>query len=594
MPVPLTFLRQRTALCLSLWLLVTSAGAQDRRNIETGQEIPAEGYADMPLVVTLSDGSWLCTLTTGPGEEGAPGQSIIATRSTDLGMSWSEPVHIAPRNATHGSENSWVVPLHVAGQGSPELGRVYAFYITNGDHITNVPGRDDLVEPRVDMLGWYVYRFSDDAGATWSNAFRIDIPVTWADRRNTFAGKVQMLWGVDEPVISEDRTLIAFTKIRRYLVGSTEGWLLASPNLATESDPAMHEWQLLPMGNEGPQSAWRGLRSETHFRATQSEHDLTALNEPNHFILTNRTDTGEISISRSTDAGDTWSEPEPMRYADGRPIRNPRANAKVWKAGDSRYLLWFHNHGGTTFMDRNPGWIAGGLERDGHILWSQPEIALYHTDPNVRISYPDLIEEGDRYWLTETDKDTARVHEIDRTLLEGLWAQLDEQAIPPLDVLTTPAVIDLSAGEGFSIALTLSSETLKSKQELVRVSDGESGLVLRVGEGPTLVVDVHAQGQSFTWSSDFIETAEYETHHAVVTFDGGPAIVTMIVDGKLHDGAGTRQFGWGRFPPEFPPITIGPSESDDIKVYARALRTSEAVEIYGAFRASLPKTSRTR
>ena len=577
-----------------LILLAATARAQDPRDIETGSEIPAEGYADMPLVVTLSDGSWLCTLTTGPGEEGAPGQYVIATRSTDHGKTWSQPVQISPRILRHGYESSWVVPLHVPEQGSDEFGRVYASYVTNGDHITQVPGLEGRDDDRVDMLGWYVYRYSDDAGQSWSNERRIEIPETEVDLHNTFDGRVQMLWGVDEPIVTDLHTLIAFTKIREHLVTGTEGWLLACDNLTTEPDPAKHEWRLLPMGNAGEPETWKGLRSETHFRTTQAEHDLTALNEPGQFIIINRTDTGLISISRSSDNTNSWSEPEPMVYADGSSIRNPRANAKIWKTANGRYLLWFHNHGGTRFEDRNPGWLAGGIEHDGDILWSQPEIALYHNDPDVRISYPDLIEQGDRYWLTETEKDTARVHELDASLIEGLWAQLDNKANPPTDTISANTEIDFSKNEGFSIALAFSNYDLATLSTLASAGDDETGWTIRAVRGPTLEIELRSQGQTYIWQSDRVASVAGKSHHAVITFDPGPAIVTMTINGKLHDGDGKRQFGWGRFTRDFPPFALNPSGSDDIKVFARALRTSEAVELYEAFREGLPSTSHTR
>lgn len=584
----------RSFIALLLGLLCAACGAQDWRNIETGLEIPAEGYADMPLVVTLNDGSWLCTLTTGPGREGAPGQYAISVRSTDQGQTWSEPVPISPRITKHGSESSWVVPLHVPHQGSEKFGRVYAFYVTNGDNITEVPGLEERDNDRVDMLGWYVSRFSDDAGETWSAQTRIDIPKTDADLNNTFGGKVQMFWGVDEPITTHERTLIALTKIRTHLVTDTEGWLLACDNLTAETDPAKHEWRLLPMGNDGDPQTWKGLRSETNFRTTQAEHDLTALNKPGHFILINRTDTGVLSISRSTDDGSTWSEPEPMTYPDGSAIRNPRANAKVWKTKHGRYLLWFHNHGGTRFEDRNPGWLAGGIEHDGQIKWSQPEIALYHNDPSVRISYPDLIEDSGRYWITETEKETARVHEIDSSLIEGLWAQLDDQHTPPTDKLTEPASIDLGAGQGFSIALAFSNYDLATLSELASSGDERDGWTIRAVRGPSIEIELRSEGQTYTWQSDRVPSVAGKTHHAVITFDSGPAIVTMTINGKVHDGAGKRQFGWGRFPRKFPPISLMPSQNDDIQIFARALRTSEAVELYEACRASLPSTSRTR
>jgi hypothetical protein len=76
----------------------------------------------------------------------------------------------------------------------------------------------------------------------------------------------------------------------------------------------------------------------------------------------------------------------------------------------------------------------------------------------------------------------------------------------------------------------------------------------------------------------------------VVTVDGGPKIITFIVDGILCDGGDERQFGWGRFSPTFrsangaEQAAIGrPVRA--LRVYTRALTTSEAV---GNHRAGMP------
>lgn len=588
------------SLCLIalLSLLCSASGAQDWRNIETGLEIPAEGYADMPLVVTLNDGSWLCTLTTGPGREGAPGQYVISARSTDQGQTWSEPVPISPRITKHGSESSWVVPLHVPKQGSDKFGRVYVFYVTNGDNITEVPGLEDRDNDRVDMLGWYVSRFSDDGGETWSAQTRIDIPKTEADLNNTFDGKVQMFWGVDKPVLDGDRVLLSFSKIGTYLIADTEGWVLKCTNLISESDPAKHHWRLLSMGRTGPPETWKGLRSES-FGDSQQEHDITVLQEPGRLVIYNRTNDGVVSVSRSSDHGKTWSEPEPARFADGSPFRNPLANVRIWRCENGKYLIWFHHNRGNSegmlrYEHRNPGWLSGGIEDEGQIRWSQPEVALYHNDPSVRISYPDLIEDSGRYWITETEKETARVHEIDASLIEGLWAQLDDQHTPPTDKLTERASIDLGAGQGFSIALAFPNYDLATLSVLASAGDERDGWTIRAVRGPSIEIELRSEGQTYTWQSDRVPSVAGKTHHAVITFDSGPAIVTMTINGKVHDGAGKRQFGWGRFPRKFPPISLMPSQNDDIQIFARALRTSEAVELYEACRASLPSTSRTR
>ena len=60
------------------------------------------------------------------------------------------------------------------------------------------------------------------------------------------------------------------------------------------------------------------------------------------------------------------------------------------------------------YRNRNPGWISGGIEKDGAIHWSQPEVLLYDDDPTVRMSYPDFIESDGRYFITETQKTVAQ------------------------------------------------------------------------------------------------------------------------------------------------------------------------------------------
>jgi hypothetical protein len=69
--------------------------------------------------------------------------------------------------------------------------------------------------------------------------------------------------------------------------------------------------------------------------------------------------------------------------------------------------------------------------------------------------------------------------------------------------------------------------------------------------------------------------------------DGGPKIITFMVDGVLCDGGTERQFGWGRFSPHLRSLNgAGKVKVDSavrsLRVYSRALRTSEAV---GNFRA---------
>lgn len=42
---------------------------------------------------------------------------------------------------------------------------------------------------------------------------------------------------------------------------------------------------------------------------------------------------------------------------------------------------------------------------------------------NSGMSYPDFIEEDGKYWMTETNKVTARIHEFPVDFYERLWSQ---------------------------------------------------------------------------------------------------------------------------------------------------------------------------
>ncbi|HUU60364.1 MAG TPA: hypothetical protein VMZ50_12525, partial [Phycisphaerae bacterium] len=82
-------------------------------------------------------------------------------------------------------------------------------------------------------------------------------------------------------------------------------------------------------------------------------------------------------------------------------------------------------------------------------------------------------------------------------------------------------------------------------------------------------------------------------HHAAVIVDGGPKIISFVVDGRFCDGGEWRQFGWGRFSPDLrgaggsDTLRIGPALRGEIKalrIYNRPLRTSEAVANFKAGR----------
>jgi len=383
-------------------------------DIETGWEIPSEGYCDQPYVVKLADGTWLCVMTTGAGREGSRGQHIVSTRSRDKGRTWGPLVDIEPAD---GPEASWAMPFLAPS------GRVYVFYTYNARNLREVIADTAYARRRVDTLGEYAFKYSDDGGRSWSRR-RWTIPVreTAIDRANPYGGKVRFFWGVGKPIAYRGAMMLGFAKVGRFgagFIAQSESWFLKCDNILTEPDPDKLRWQTLPEGDHGLRSPEGPIAEEVN---------LAALSDGSLFC-TYRTVAGHPCHAYSRDGGRTWTPPAFMTYYPGGPlVDHPRAANFVRKLTEGpyagRYIYWFHNHAGRGYEGRNPAYLLGGVERDspqGKVIhWGRPVAILYAKDPSVRISYPDFIWD-DGLYITETQKTVARVHAVPDALLKVLW-----------------------------------------------------------------------------------------------------------------------------------------------------------------------------
>lgn len=395
-------------------------------DISTGNEIPSEGYCDQPYVVKLPDGTWLCTMTTGKGDEGQGGQHIVSCRSSDKGKTWEALVDIEPAD---GPEASWAMPYLTT------YGRVYVFYTYNATNMREVIASTAYARGRVDTLGEYAIKYSDDGGKTWSKQrFYIPVRETAIDRRNPYQGKVRFFWGVGKPIRHNGAMYLGFTKIEAFgqgFIEKSESFFLRCSNIDTERDPTKLNWQTLPEGDVGLVSPVGPIASEVN---------LTSLSDGSLFC-TYRTVAGHPCHAYSRDDGKTWTKPAFMTYAPGGPlVDHPRAANFVRRLTEGpyagRYVFWFHNHNGKTYEGRNPAYLLGGTEIDGPhgkmIRWGKPVAVLYDKDRKTRISYPDFIwDEG--LYITETQKSTARVHKIPDELLRALWEDTKAERIQARD-----------------------------------------------------------------------------------------------------------------------------------------------------------------
>ena len=566
---------------------IQTVRAADPRNIANGMRIPCEGYVDQPYVVVTSNGSWVCTLTTGKGLEGQQGQHVVSTVSKDQGKTWSELVDIEPDT---GPEASWVTPLITP------YGRIYAFYSYNGDNIVTLPTSDKRV--RADTHGWYAFRYSDDGGASWSaQRYRIPIRVTEVDRRNPWHGEVCHFWGIDKPKVKDGKVYFAFTKLGKFFMLDGEGWVVESGNLLTERDPDKLAFKLLPEGEKGIRNPALG--------SVQEEHNLVPLAKSDLFCVF-RLEGGTPGQSYSRDSGVTWSLPAPMTYGPGkRTFKTPRACAKLFMTSDGKYLFWYHNQGGKQWSGRNPAFLSGGiLKDDGVIYWSEPEIVLFDPNPAIRMSYPDLVEQGGQFWITETQKTLARAHRVDRTLLDGLWSQsiatnvcqkglLLEKANAG-DTPSRPAVPkefgDLVHG-GFTVELWAKLDAVTSGQTLfstaAKSGQGVRVMTAEIAGQPTLEIELCDGGRVVSWHTDPDVLQAGKLQHVVFVCDFSAAMISVVADGVFCDGGAARQYGWGRIPLEMGDVKgayqalLAPSVKG-LRLYNRPLQTSEAVANFRA------------
>lgn len=167
-----------------------------------------------------------------------------------------------------------------------------------------------------------------------------------------------------------------------------------------------------------------------------------------------------------------------------------------------------------------------------------------------------------------------------------------ESAMPRLPEFVTrdywskgPGRVDL--GGGFSIELGLRLDSLEEGQAILdsRTESG-AGLALVTTARGTIELVMNDGRSESRWDCDPGAVVPGRQQHVVVIVDGGPRLISFVVDGRLCDGAGKRMYGWGRFSPVLrhanggKTLRIAPrmkGEVRTLRIDGRALRTSEAV-----------------
>ncbi|MCF7849829.1 MAG: LamG domain-containing protein, partial [Kiritimatiellales bacterium] len=293
---------------------------------------------------------------------------------------------------------------------------------------------------------------------------------------------------------------------------------------------------------------------------------------------------------------------------------------KVYKFSNGKYLLFFHNNGtrnysGAVKGNRNPVWLAGGIEKDGFIHWSQPEVFLYVDNYYLGISYPDRLEQDGRNFISETQKTTASIHEVPAELLDMLWDQPNRKGktrkglalelagdeCAPGKVFAMPEFGNLDKGSGLALEFDVEVGKLDKSQILFsnrfkQMPPPEHGDRRHIGQGIEVKLLKNRQIQV---TLDNINTTVMhlsgnpvirpnKRHHIVVNIDCASHILSLVVDGKLLDG-GERPYGFTRFTPYMSQLDGAektsfrkdfPGRVHMFRLYKRYLRTTEAIGNY--------------
>ena len=469
---------------------------------------------------------------------------------------------------------------------------MFALWIQNTAGINHLPGGKPSNGFRADMLGQFIWKYSEDRGVTWSTKhYVIPVPKGHIERINTWNGTVQMMWEVDHIKQHKGWAMFGFTKIGTYAVAQPEEiFFMASPNLLIEDDPTKVTWQMWPDADRGVQAV--GGTSAAPSGISEEPH-ITPLLAVDAYQVVFRTSQGYLGSAQSQvgnprlpwhqssyaqylplDNGTDWLAEFPNASA----LKNPRGPISPKRQSNGVILMTYYNNGGfgafahrLPVSDRNNMWLTAGYEINGTIMYSQPELVLYDRAREKGHGYPDVITDvSGRIYITETYKmppaSTARTHAVDPGLAQMLFGQRHVSGVPSQGLVRqfsgmgkvpiTGVLPDFSKYPtnryGFTLALWVSGGFKDGALFATVATQSAGALQASVGvaglsNGTAVLTMVDNEHLTVTSKTDPVCSARLKStgpHSLTIIADGGPKMVLWVVDGHLCDG-GPFKYAWG-------------------------------------------------
>lgn len=344
-----------------------------------------EGDNEHFLVFEAPKSSELLAIWTQSSVEGHGDNRAVIARSQN-GRDWSEPAVIAGKGpGRNEGQASWAFPV------VSKNGRIYCFYTKELDKID---GKQ--------MSGAMGCHYSDDNGHTWIAGKDIAVPKNRFNHPDASIPPNWIVW--QKPVRdSRGRWIAGYTQwsSEAAVKRPSKNWpdhdsrarFMRFENIDANPLPEDIRITWLPRDRDGLE-----VPNKTFPEISVSQEPAVVLLPDNRLFVIMRTMTGHIWYSVSNDDGETWRDPEVLRYKDGgAPVNNPLAGTPLYRLADGRYLLFFNNNDGKrgdydqfkkvwnngnqlNFL-RNPAYMALGEFRLGahQPLWFSPPEKILDT-----------------------------------------------------------------------------------------------------------------------------------------------------------------------------------------------------------------------
>lgn len=359
------------------------------------------------LVIRAPKSEELLAFWTQSSCEGKGDNHIMLARSPDA-ENWSDPIRIAGAGSAPGAmQASWQIPIVT------DSGRIYCFFTkeTEATDKSNRQGNGPMGS-----------LYSDDNGISWTEGADIDLPRNKYDNPDPTIPKSWIIWQL--PIRDgKGRYIAGYTQVtsETLKIKPHPAWVHVDSrcvffrfeNIDGMEQPCELRITQLPKEGAGIEVA-----NPMYPEISTAQEPSIALLPDRRLFVTLRTMTGAMWYSVSSDDGESWREPEPLRYRDdGGIICHPLSPGPVYRLGNGKYLLLYHNNPGSSGGDsqfkvtwpdnqsnfiRNPTYIAvGTFKPKAHQpLWFSQPYRLLDTD-NIPIGPKYTAEVGTYTSITE-------------------------------------------------------------------------------------------------------------------------------------------------------------------------------------------------